>query len=124
MIRTLLRAALVAALVTAGGFLAPRSAMADPPDVTNCNRNNPGRGCPRGIRDAQPNNPVCSKGRHVGNPHCSEPGARPTPPPPPPGPPGPTTRVRSAGTRTTPRANKAVAPRRGTAVSTKAGKAL
>lgn len=131
MIRTLVRSALVAVLITSGGLLAPKAALADRGHVTNCNANNPrGGGCPRGIRTAQPNNPVCAKGRHVGNPHCTR---------------GTTTnggqnggngedrkpRVRSSGTRvravtnrTTPRVRKAVAPRRTVAVSTRAGKAL
>lgn len=121
MIRTLVRSALVAALVTAGSFVVPKVALADDGHVTHCNSRNPGRGCPRGITTPQPNNPVCARGRHVGNPHCvaPTPPKRPTPPKP-----KSNVRVRATATRTTPRVNKAVAPRRGTAVSTRAGKAL
>jgi len=129
MIRTLLRAALVAALITGGSFLGSQSPASAAPSCLNgktgpackdpvktfCNANSPGgaRGCPRSGRTG----PVCGNGKHKGNPHCR---------------PGvdfdndgdvDPADVRAASRRTTPRANKAVAPRRG-AVSTKAGKAL
>ena len=128
MLRTLVRSALIAALVIGGSLSAPRAAQAAPqpcrqgdtrpqcknPQVTGCNANNPrGRGCPRNMG---PTSPVCGKGRHVGNPHCRPAaGTRPN--------------VRSSGTRvvaarTTPRANRAVAPRANKAVSTRAAKAL
>ena len=124
MIRTLVRAALVAVLVTAGSFIGAETAMADPPHRTGCNANNPGRGCPGNLRKFGPaGSPVCGKGRHVGNPHC-RPAAGGTPTRPNPRVRAAGTRVRSATTRTTPRANRAVAPRRGTAVATRAGKAL
>ena len=143
MIRTLVRSALVAALVTAGSWLVPAPAGADHscltgktgpacknPQQTGANANNPRGG---GVPASGRNGPVCGNGRHVGNPHCRPAGvrvedkkvtkkarvagtkvqARVA-----------GTKVRASAARTTPRAHKAVAPHRGTAVSTRAGKAL
>ena len=86
MLRTLVRSALVAALVTGGSLLVEQPASAqptgsapcgpgdtrrqcknDPPRVTGCNSNNPGKGCPTKQGSTSP---VCGKGNAVGNPHC------------------------------------------------------
>lgn len=137
MLRTLVRSALIAALITGGSLLAPQVAEAAPnpcvpgdtrkqcknPESTGCNQNNPkGKGCPA---KGGPGSPVCGKGKHKGNPHCTAPGVlsggtvKPDLKP----------NVKSSGTRvvsarTTPRANRAVAPRSTKAVATRAAKAL
>lgn len=92
MLRTLLRAALMAALLTGGILLAPTAADAKPsaggnggskpanvrgpiknPQTTVCNVNNrKGGGCPKKLGSSL-NSPVCRKGRHTHNPHCQTP---------------------------------------------------
>ena len=127
MLRTLLRAALIAALITGGSFFGAQAPASARTNDTGCNANNPrGGGCPGNLgRLGRQGSPVCGRGRHVGNPHCRPAAGGTT------NPPGPRPNVRSSGTRvrsvaarTTPRANRAVAPRRNKAVSTRAAKAL
>ena len=128
MLRTLLRAALIAALVTGGSFFGAQAPASARTNDTGCNANNPrGGGCPGNLRRlGSKGSPVCGKGRHVGNPHCVRPapGVRPDDRGDRPRVRSSGTRVRSATTRTTPRANRAVAPRRNKAVATRAAKAL
>lgn len=130
MLRTLVRSALIAALITGGSFFAAQAPASARTDNTGCNANNPGRGCPGNLRRlGSTGSPVCGRGRHVGNPHCRPAAGGTTTDPPNVRSSGTrvrssVTRARSVATRTTPRANRAVAPRVNKAVSTRAAKAL